>query len=75
MTLERGVTHDSEFTSCGQASSGMRILNQVRYSSLWRLTGFFVEPSGTGKTLAAEVLAYEPLLHLYCAALSQVVTK
>ncbi|HEX9867629.1 MAG TPA: ATP-binding protein [Candidatus Tectomicrobia bacterium] len=39
------------------------------------LSALFAGPSGTGKTMAAEVLANELRLDLYCIDLSQVVSK
>jgi hypothetical protein len=62
----------------------MQVRHQARVYDAWGfgratrglgVTALFSGPSGVGKTLAAEVLAHELQLDIYCVDLSQVVSK
>ena len=66
MTWLRSSVIATPWTSCGASRAATR--GQA-------ITALFAGPSGTGKTLAAEVIARETSLDLYHVDLSQVVDK
>ena len=72
---QRQVLHDIA-QQVRERTHGLRTLGvRARGARGLGITALFAGPSGTGKTMAAEVLANELRLDLYCIDLSSVVSK